>query len=221
MNQNTNQNISFDENAQSLDEIKKLVDWGIFSPKQKMVIYLLINYHFSRRAIQTFWEKYYKVSISNDALRTCALRSASSLFWDQGVLKGGNNDYLCPEDVETLKVEIRERAHMCNALDVIEILDEAQNLKILRNGKAVEFLLKIKSDKLAADLANESITKPSRSWVNGILETIDSYLTFPILIDQKRFLACSFETIRSFFNKFSQNINSGLFSLPGFLRQGG
>ena len=83
-------------------------------------------------------------------MRTCAIRSAYSLNWDQSLLKGGTYDYLCPFDLETLKEEISQRAQMCKALDVVEILDEAQKLKVSRNQKAIDFLKLINSDKLAS-----------------------------------------------------------------------
>ena len=198
----------FDENDPKLEEVKKLVIWNNLSKQQQWVIYMIVIERKSRRAIFSVWEATFHVPLSWNAVRTCIIRSSLSLHWQQSVLKNGTTEYLIREDMETLKQEIRERAEVHNALDTISILDEAKNLKISRQNKAIEFLRLVHSDGLADKLSEELIEKPKRSWINGILEIIDAKLTTAKIIDSKRFLACSFETLNAYFEKFGSFIRS-------------
>ena len=141
-------------------------------------------------------------------MRTCVLRCAFSLPLEQGKLNTGFSDYLIPEDMETLKLEIRERAELHNALNTITVLEEAQNLKIHRNNFAISFLQLMRSDGLAETRKEKTINKPKRSWINKVLEYLDAKLAVTRFIDGKRFLAVSYDATRDYFNTFSTFIRS-------------
>ena len=141
-------------------------------------------------------------------MRTCVLRCAFSLPWEQGKMNTGFSDYLIPEDMETLKLEIRQRAEFHNALNTITVLDEAQNLKIHRNNFAISFLQLMRSDGLAETRKEKTINKPKRSWINKVLEYLVPKLAVTRFIDGKRFLARSYDATRDYFNTFSTFIRS-------------
>ena len=154
------------------------------------------------------WEKVFGCSICKDSMNTCVRRTAFSLWWRKGSLCYGTNDYLTPIDIQNLKNEIKERAELHNTLDTVTILDIAQNLKIERYNKAIEFLHLMKSEKTAEQLEQEHVPKPTRRWTNNILEILDAHLSKPRLVDGKRFLAVSYQKINSYFDKFGQFISS-------------
>ena len=135
------------------------------------------------------------LSISKDALSTCAKRTAFSLYWRKGETTNCKLDYLTPDDLEELKRVIKERVELHNALDTVSVLDEAQKLKTERVQKAIEFLRLIRSDGLAQQLDDTNVPKPSSSWTNNILHLLDARLEKPRLIDGRRFLAVSYECI--------------------------
>ena len=110
--------------------------------------------------------------------------------------------------METLKLEIHERAELHNSINTITVLDEAQNLKIHRNNFAISFLQLMRSDGLAETLKEKTINKPKRSWINKVLEYLDAKLAVTRFIDGKRFLAVSYDAIRDYFNTFSTFIRS-------------
>ena len=114
----------FNEFTEKLEETKKIVSWDTLSQQQKWFIFLVREQNYSRRQIQDAWKENLKTSITFDALRTCALRTAFSLPWEQGTLSFATNDYLIPEDLETLKTEINERARINDAFDTISVLDD-------------------------------------------------------------------------------------------------
>ena len=199
---------AFLTNTPELENIKKYVNYENLSHQQKWFIHLIYEKHYSREKVQSTWMEVYGIPISKDAMRTCVLRSAFSLWWHKGTLNKGSSDYLIEDDMSTLRQEIEERALLHNALDTVSVLDEAQNLKIERYNKAIEFLRLMRSEKLAATLEDTIIQKPSRSWVNNILELLDARLDKPRLIDGKRFLAVSYDMIRDYFNKFGTFLRS-------------
>ncbi len=188
-----------------LEKIKQYVNYDRLSTQQKWFIYLIFEENYSRRKVQAIWAQVFG-AISKDALSTCAKRTAFSLYWRKGETSNGKVDYLTPDDLEYLKQIIKERAELHNALDTVSVLDEAQKLKTERLRKAVEFLRLIRSDGLAQQLDDMNVPKPSRSWTNNILYLLDAHFEKPRLIDGRRFLAVSYDSIASYFNKFGKFI---------------
>ena len=189
--------------APELNEVKRLIDWDELTSQQQYLTYLLIVEKKSRRQLQLTWQSTFGKTISFDALRTFALRTSYSYKWNQSD-HGGNLEYLCTPDMKALEAEISERVQMGQALDTVSILDEAQKLKNNRREKAVKFLSLIRSDSLSREQEMREIDKPTRSWINNIIQQIDAKLTFPIIIDNKRFLACTFDVVRFFYHEFAQ-----------------
>ena len=99
--------------------------------------------------------------------------------------------------------EIAERAEMGQALVTVSILDEAKKLKRARKEKAIEFLKLINSDTISKKEEMKQLKKPSRTWVNKVIQKIDAKLSRPIIIDNKRFMSCDYDTVRSFYTKFN------------------
>ena len=191
----------FNEFTPEITKAKEFFEWELLSRIQQYLIFLIVVEKRTRRSIQTLIQSTMHISLSFDALATFAIRSAYSLKWVPGQ-SGGNNDYLCDADMLTLEKEIAARAEMGQALDTVTILDEAKKLKRSRQEKAVEFLKLINSDTLSSKEELKQINKPSRTWVNKIIQKVDSKLSTPIIIDNKRFMSCDYDTVRNFYSTF-------------------
>ena len=198
----------FPTDGHALNKIKELIDYSAISIQQKWFIHLIYELKFTRKQVSAEWLKVFNCHICKDSMNTCVRRTAFSLWWRKGTLAYGTNDYLTKIDMETLKMEIRERAELHNALDTVSILDFAQKLKIERYNKAIEFLRLMRSEKTAEMLENEPISKPTRTWTNNLLQILESHLMKPRLIDGKRFLAVSYQKINEYFDKFGTFISS-------------
>ena len=48
----------------------------------------------------------------------------------------------------------------------------------------------INSDTFSKKVEKKQINKPSRTWVNKVIQKIDPKLSRPIIIDNKRFMSC-------------------------------
>ena len=66
------------------------------------------------------WDLYFAVPIFPNAFKTCALHCGLSIYEKKGKLNRFRS-YLTPDDMETLKQTIIERAELHNALDTISI----------------------------------------------------------------------------------------------------
>ena len=159
----------FPTDGHALNKIKELIDYSAISIQQKWFIHLIYELKFTRKQVSAEWLKVFNCHICKDSMNTCVRRTAFSLWWRKGTLAYGTNDYLTKIDMETLKMEIRERAELHNALDTVSILDFAQKLKIERYNKAIEFLRLMRSEKTAEMLENEPISKPTRTWTNNLV----------------------------------------------------
>ena len=84
--------------------------------------------------------------------------------------------------------EIAERAEMGQALVTVSILDEAKKLKRARKEKAIEFLKLINSDTISKKEEMKQLKKPSRTWVNKVIQKIDAKLSRPITIETSNLL---------------------------------
>ena len=97
--------------------------------------------------------------IKQQCMRAFGIRTARSLDWEQGKLSFATRDYLIREDMDILKIEIKERAEIHDALDTATILGEAYKLKITRINKAITVLHLLHSDGLAESIEQEPIHK--------------------------------------------------------------
>lgn len=59
-----------------------------------------------------------------------------------------------------------------------------------------------KCPKLAPKIESETISPPSRPWINGILQEIDAHIISRRLIDFKRLESCSMEVVDNFFSSY-------------------
>ena len=182
-------------------QVKSLTDWETFGYEQKFILKGIINKNWSQREIISNWKSTFHESIGFSAIKTCIIRSALSQFWIKG-LKGGPNNYLCSQDMRQLETIIIERAEGRQALTTESALEEAEQLKVSRYKKALDFLKLIGCLQLAEGLLATEIRQPSRSWINSLEDKIDCYLSRVSHLDSNRFDACSPAVIDDYFNKF-------------------
>ena len=178
------------ESTDAMKKIFEFVDWNSLHESQKWIVSEIVNFKTSRRKLIDKWEKIHKETISHAALNTAIIRTSLSRRWTKGML-GGNEYYLCDQDMEALEEEIKTRAQMCKALNTITILDEATKLKTMRYMKAKDFLFEIGSTELASKISQTVISSPCRTWINMVLDRIDSHLTKNAIYRWKE--VCSFE----------------------------
>ena len=86
------------------------------------------------------------------------------------------------------------------------MIDEAQRIKMNRIHEAICFLKEIKSNNLVHKLNKYFINPPTRPWINGILEELESHIINRRLADEKRLDSCSNQVVENFFLKFSDCI---------------
>ena len=98
----------FDENDPSFRDFQNLVDFSAVSKHQKWII-LLRTQGLSYRQICDNWKSHVGSLLSKEALINCIHRFAKSLYWEKGT-KGGSDGYLCKQDMETLKIDVKEKA---------------------------------------------------------------------------------------------------------------
>ena len=189
-------------NTPKMQPLIELIDIGILTIQQQFVLCLIVNYGATREKIMSYWKQVFHETLSADALGTCINRTCLSIIWEKG-MSGGNNYYLNDQDTETLCVDVREKARMDRAYDTTSILEEAYRLKLLRIDKAIKALEILKAWKYAEKLQKTTIEKPTRQWVNSLLERINAKLVYPIFLESKRYFACKAEVIESFFINFA------------------
>ena len=176
----------FDEFTPSLHPICSLIDFSSISQVQKWILYLIIEKKLSRKQITNEYYQFYHSTLSAEALGTCIKRTAQSRFWEKG-MSGGNDFYLCEQDMKELITNIRENARVNHAYDTTSIREDAYQLKVERNNLTVKALRMLKADKFADETEKKDIEYPCRHWVNGIIERLQSKLFYPIFIEAKRF----------------------------------
>ena len=194
----------FDENHAQLEDLKQLVDWDRFSDYQKYILYLkMVQKLTQRKLIEKV--KTNGLNLSFESLNHCLLRSSLSLSWEPG-MSGGKDSYLCPQDTESLEIEVVERCRMSNAFDSKTITEFAAHLKLKRYEKASKVLNMLQCTKKAEEIAQTMVYEPSRSWVNGILENIDSKLAVPLVLESKRFMYCSRRILQKYHHVLSSAV---------------
>ena len=189
------------DSTDAMKNITRYVDWEVLSIPQKWIISQIVNFNYSRRRIAATWNEKFGENLRLEAIGTAIHRTALSRRWDKG-MHGGNQSYLCDEDMKLLEQEIKERAMMCKALNTVTILDQAEKLKNRRIQKAFEFLNALGAEKSAQNLIEDDVGTPCRTWINNITKKIDVYLAKVQFVDGKRFFSCSFSVLDEFFDKF-------------------
>lgn len=129
----------FSDSSSKMVHIQTLLDWNCLTDEQKWMISGIVDLNWSWRKIR---EQYYNITnetISFEAISACIIRSGLSLPWKKGECRG-NNPYLCEEDYKKLEELIAERANLTQALTTKTVLDEAEEIKIRRYQKCIEFL---------------------------------------------------------------------------------
>ena len=122
--------------------------------------------------------------------------------------KSGTLSNLCPADMIKLKEAVHEAAESGSAMDTIDVLDEALQIKggCLIHG--MEFLEQISSPELKQKLAEKSTESPSHSRINMVLSDLEGQIRNRRLIDPKILEACSYQTIDIYFFKFGDKMRS-------------
>ena len=142
-------------------------------------------------------------------ISVCLERSALGYKWDFGT-QSGSNPYLCNCDIRKLSEIVRNANADGCSLDTLEVIDEATRIKGERLTYGLKFLKEINSLDLAQKIADQTLYSPTRSWINGVLDDLDSHIRSPRLIDEKRLVACSYQVLDGFFQAFGpvlQRIN--------------
>ena len=192
----------FDRYSQKLSELVPYIDIEELSEQQLWIIHLIYVIGHSRAQIPRIWKQHFGSSLSIEALCTCIKRTGFSYYWEKG-MGGGKNEYLCKSDLKLLASEVKEHFHISTVYDVNAICDEAYLLKMERVKKAVDFFTLIKAYQYAEHyskkLHDETISIPTRQWVNGIIDKLQAKLVYPVFIDSRRFLSCTVANVEDFF----------------------
>ena len=88
------------------------------------------------------------------------------------------------------------------------MLNKAHELKINRRDKAWKVLKILGCEREAEKTRKKEIMPPHRSWVNHILDEIDSSIEYPILLDEKRYKASTPAHVASFYTEHGEIIQN-------------
>ena len=138
-------------------------------------------------------------------ISTCLTRSALGYCWDYEQ-PGGAHSFLCNDDTTKLSEIVRSAHENGNALDTLEVLDEATKLKGRRIAYGIQFLREVGSIELSNKLGDKDLYTPTRSWINNILDDLEAHIRSRRLVEQKRLEACSYDVIDSFYGTFGNII---------------
>ena len=182
-----------------------------FSANQNALIDLRFNKYSYSKIIEEMNRKT-GFNTSPQQIVTCLMRSAMGYNWDyihdSHKTNSGALPYLCKQDFETLKTNIRNAAECGSSFDTLDVLNEAYVLKGQRLAYGIAFLDEVNCPELKQRLANEVVIQPSRSWINWALDDLECLIKSRRLVDQKRLEACSYRVIESFFVTFSAIIQT-------------
>lgn len=135
------------------------------------------------------------------------MRSALGYEWHFD-MSAGPKPYLCSADLQDLRETIDEFCSIGTSMDANDVIEEAYRLKTARILKAILFLSKTKSYFSVDQIRENGVEEPTRQWINGVLNDLNSHIINRRAIDPKRLESCSFDTIHSFFSQFGQFIQS-------------
>ena len=133
-------------------------------------------------------------------LVTCLMRSAKGMRWEPNQ-QGGNDTYLCDFDEKNLVETIIRCEEGFQPLGVIEVVDEAYQIKKSRLEDGKRFLIAVNCKELASKFQTEDIEPPSRSWVSQFSKKYDLKVSKIRNIDEKRILNCTKEKIQKFYEE--------------------
>lgn len=147
------------------------------------------------------------VMLYNQNIISCIRRSAMGYVWSKG-MAGGAEMYLCPEDLENLKIMICSAARDGSPYDTSIMITKAYELKIARYSFAVDFLQAVHVESLIEEFNEKRIHErmPVRSWINGVLEDLMASIKTTRFVDVLRIIACTPENIDSYFDLLSEII---------------
>ena len=129
-------------------------------------------------------------------------KTALGMPWDPES-DGGRNPYLCPTDLELLKIQATDRCHSgTNFIEIDDFLEIASEIKVSRLIAGNHFLKFINSQKFAECFHGEEEVEPSRQWINSTIKEIGLSLEYPAALEEERFHASSKNLIRSFYSLF-------------------
>ena len=125
-------------------------------------------------------------------------------------MKGGADNYLCPEDLNQLKQQICSAANDGSPFDTSLVIDKAFAIKKARYLKAIDIVNLLHAETLNGEIQEkmESERPPVRSWINGVLEEILCSIKTTRYVDILRFIASTPENIRQYYALAQQIIES-------------
>ena len=117
-------------------------------------------------------------------------------------MKGGCDQYLCPEYKDNLKMQIISAANDSSPLDTSLVLEKAFDLKKRRYSFALQFVVELHAESLCSEIEEKMRTEkqPVRSWINGVLENLLVSLQTTRFIDILRIISCTPENINNYFD---------------------
>ena len=150
--------------------------------------------------IRETWPFGERQSLHNQNIISCVRRSALGYAWSKG-MKGGSDRYLCPADLEDLKMQIVSAANDGSPLDTSLVIDKAFELKKARYVFAKNFVIAMHSEVICKEIDEKSDAEkpPVRSWVNGILEKLLISIKTARYVDILRIISCTPDSIASYF----------------------
>lgn len=195
----------------------EFLDQSDFSDDLKWIIHQRVNEKLTYRQIQAAWEIAHQAEendqiISPYAIKTCIKRSSLALSWYKGHTYG-NEIYLSKPDMEELKNYIHEQCMNDDPTDATDLLAEAMILKKRRQQNAVKFLRSINCENIAAEIEEEFIDEPVRSWINAHLEEMEASIRSSRVVDFDRYLSCNLSIIQTYFTvakRVLQNVHPSL-----------
>ena len=145
----------------------------------------------------------------NKNIVMCIKRSSLGYVWSKS-MKGGADPYLCPRDLNQLKLQICSAANDGSPFDTSLVIDKAFAIKKARYLKAIDFIHLLHAEALIGEIHEkmESERPHVRSWINGILEEIICSIKTTRYVDILRFIASTPTNIRQYFELAHQIIAS-------------
>ena len=190
---------------QPLDALS-LLPTSYFSDAQKRILtlkaegktYVQISEEMSRITQRNIFPRH---------ISLCLRKSALGFKWELNDNPTGVPPFLCPADIDSLTMIIKEACDNGSPMDPYEVLDEACSLKSERIAKGIKFLEVVGCNDLKISIAQESVDTPVRSWINKIINECDAHLRNRRYIDAKRLESCAVDVIQGFIISYQNLFN--------------
>ena len=134
------------------------------------------------------------------ALTHCLVRTATARFWVPG-MSGSGEGYLAPCDMERFRTFITGACDEVNCISVHVALSVAFAVEKDRLSRARQILLLLNCPKLLSHISEPGA--PSRSWINGVCESLDIRICRAQELEVARRMWCDYDTIVRWFLEFS------------------